>query len=183
MAADKLEPLHVRIGRLREQARVATPRVREEVGLEDAAIRVVAGLAGKSGAERREALGGVQVGNTVTAQGAAKTALTRDQKLAKTVSWAKDWTQDQRDQYIVSDKFEALSDRQQEIISEAFDQVEDRAYEDALGIQNIDYDAPTPDVDEIVGDDEDDDEAEANDLGDSDYEAMFEQAAWEAEQT
>jgi hypothetical protein len=146
------------IGALREQAReeqanASTP-AREQVGLEDATIRVAAGLAGKTGAERRQALSGVQVGNTVTARGAEKTRSTRAEKLTKAIAAFKDWTQDQRDEYIVSAKFEALSDRQQELLSEAFAQLEDRALEDKLGIESFDFDAESPDVDSIVGDED-----------------------------
>jgi hypothetical protein len=49
---------------LREQARAelaAEPAsIREQLGLEDSAIRVAVGLAGKTGAERRQAMNDVQ---------------------------------------------------------------------------------------------------------------------------
>jgi hypothetical protein len=163
--AQRAEPLHIRIGKLRDAARVeaaaAPAPVREQVGLEDASIRVAAGLTGKTGAERRQALSGVQVGNTVTARGAEKTRSTRAEKLTKAIAAFKDWTQDQRDEYIVSDKFEALSDRQQELLSEVFSQLEDRALEDKLGIENFDFDDEPPDVDSIVGDEDDDETDES----------------------
>ena len=63
----------------------------------------------------------------------------------------------------------------------AFSEVADREYSDSIGVENIDFDAPSPDVDDIIGDNEDDDEAD--DPGTANWEAMFEQAAWEAEQT
>src|SRR5439155_19651153 len=187
MASEKLEAarrsgsLTNAIGVLREEARAeaATVPVREQVDLVDAAIRVgqVASAAGTRGADRRSIFRELQAGKTVTKQGVGKTGLTREQKFAKTLAWAKALTEDQRAEFIVSEKFDALSDRQQELISEAFGQIEDRAYEDSIGIANVDLDAPTPDVDTIIGD-EDDGEA---DLGEADYEALFEAAQWEGE--
>jgi hypothetical protein len=75
----KLEPLHVRIGRLRDQARAETPKTgpaaaREELGPEDAAIRMaaVASTAGKKDAERRDIMRDLRPGVTVTAEGATE---------------------------------------------------------------------------------------------------------------
>jgi FixJ family two-component response regulator len=142
--------------------------------------RVASGLTGKSDVERRAVLRDVRTGSTVTSKGVAKTQLSRAEKLAKALALVKSWTQDQRDQYIVSEKFEALTDRQQELMSEAITEAEDREYEDSIGIENIDLDAETPTVDSIIGE-EDDTEDEVVD--DSDFDAMFEQATWEAEPT
>jgi hypothetical protein len=152
---------------------------REQLDVVDGAARLASHLAGQGtkGVDRRQAVNGVQPGTTVTARGAAKTQSSRAEKLGKAIAAFKDWTQDQRDEYIASDKFEALSDRQQELISEAFTQLEDRAYETSIGIENIDFDAETPTVDSIIGE-EDDTEDEVVD--DSDFDAMFEQAEWEA---
>lgn len=125
-------------------------------------------------------LSGVQVGTTVTAQGAAKTLLSRAEKLDKTLAWAKGLTEDQREAFIVSEKFDALTNRQQKLISEALGQIEDREYEDSIGVANYDLNGELPDVDAIVGDEEDD-ETEADGLGEADYEALFETAGWEAE--
>jgi hypothetical protein len=66
----KLEPLHVRIGRLRDQARAEVkktgPPAREQVGIEDAAIRVAAGpAASKRDAERRGIMRDLRPGTTV----------------------------------------------------------------------------------------------------------------------
>jgi hypothetical protein len=153
---------------------------REQVGLEDAALRVSAGLTGKSGSERRAVLRDVQVGKTVTTQGVAKTTLTREEKIARTKSWAKTLTEEQRTSYLMSDRFDSLTDRQQELIAEVFGDLEERAFEDSIGIQNIDLDAETPTVDEIVGDDEPDDEV-VDDNSDVEYEALFNEASWETE--
>jgi hypothetical protein len=111
-----------------------------------------------------------------------RTALTREQKLAKTSAWAQGLTQDQRDEYIVSEHFEGLTDRAQEIISEVFGRLEDRAYENSIGIENIDFDAPTPDVDSIIGDEPEDEVIEYHE-GNPNYDEHFDSAAWEAEQT
>ena len=171
------DELHIRIGRLRDAARAeasSTPAAaREQLGLEDATIRVAAGLAGKNGAERRQVMRDVQVGRTVTPNGrVAKTTLTREEKAARTLSWAKTLTEDQREQFLLSDRFEGLSDSQQEAISEAFAEASDREYSASIGIEDIDYEAPTPDLD--LGD-EDEDEAVDN----SDWEAALEQVEWE----
>jgi hypothetical protein len=177
--------LHVRIARLRDAARAevaAEPASqRKQLGLEDSAIQVATRLAGTHGADRRQAMKDVQVGRTVTAKGdVAKTRLTREEKAAWTLRWAKTLTEDQREQLILSERFEGLSDSQQEAISEAFAEVTDREYSDSIGIQEIDYDAETPDVDSIIGSlDEDADEAD-DDSG-SDFDAVFEQAEWQGE--
>jgi hypothetical protein len=177
------EELVRRIGKLRDEARAeavtaGTP-AREQVGLEDAAIRVAVGSVGKSDVERRAALREVRPGMTVTAQGgAAKTVRSREQQFDTALGWAKTLSPEQRERFIVGEKFDALTDWQQEILSKAFDQIEDRAYEDSIGVENIDFDIPTPDVDAIVGDeDESDDELDA--LGETDYEELFNQAGWE----
>jgi hypothetical protein len=178
--ADKPEELHIRIGKLRDVARTeladAGTTTREQVGLEDAAIRVASGLTGQSGVERRAVLRDVRPGSTVTSKGVAKTQLSRAEKKAKTLAWANGLNEDQREAFIVSEKFDKLSDRQQEMISEVFSEVADKAYSDSVGIADYDFDAETPDVDAIVGD-EDDTEDE---VADDDYEAMFNQAEWEA---
>jgi hypothetical protein len=172
------------IGALREEARTelanASTPVREEVGLEDATIRVAAGLAGTKGAERRQALSDVQVGKTVTAQGVAKTQLSRAEKIERVKAWAAPMSEDQREAFILSESFEKLSDRQQEIIAEVFSDISDKAYSDSIGIADVDFDAESPDVDSIIGD-EDEDEFDSNE--DTDYESQFNPAAWETEGT
>jgi hypothetical protein len=82
MAESKLEAarrkgdLAAAIGALREEARAEMANVgmpvREQVGLEDASIRVATGLAGKSDVERRAALRDLRPGSTVTPQGVEK---------------------------------------------------------------------------------------------------------------
>jgi hypothetical protein len=169
---------------MREEAgAAATPApVREQVGVEDAAIRVAAGLAGKTGAERRETLREVRPGATVSSKGVAKTLLSRQEKLDRVKAWGSTLTEEQRTSYLMSDEFDKLSDRQQEIIGIAFGDLEEQALEDSLGIQNLDLDTPTPTVDEIVGE-EDDGDAELDGLVDTDYEALFETTDWEGEQS
>jgi hypothetical protein len=139
-------------------------------------------MVGKSGAERRETLRDVAIGKTVTRNGVARTTLSREEKAARTLSWATSLTEDQREQFLLGERFEGLSDLQQEAISAAFAEATDREYSNSIGIQDVDYDASTPDVDSIVGSaDEDDDADGVVDDSDSDFETMFEQAAWEAE--
>lgn len=182
MAVEKPEPLHVRIGRLRDEARAETaktgPPAREQVDVMDGAIRVAAGLTGKSDVERRAAFREVRPGSTVTSKGIAKTQLSLAEKLAKAQAWAQGLTQEQRDEFVVSEKFEGLSDRQQEIIAEVFAQLEDRAYENSIGIENFDLNGESPDVDSIFGD-EDEDEFVDDFNEDTDYEPQFDTAAWE----
>jgi hypothetical protein len=113
----------------------------------------------------------------------AKTQLSRAEKMAKTIAWAESKTEEWREQFIVSDAFEALTDRQQERISEAFSEIADNAYSDSIGIADYDFDAETPDVDAIVGDEDDGEAIDAAGLGEDDYAAIFDDAGWEAEQT
>jgi hypothetical protein len=184
MATEKLEAarrtgsLTNVIGALREEARAdvnAGTSPREQVDVVDGAIRVAAHLSGqgKTGAERRQALSGVQVGTTVTAQGAAKTLLSRAEKIDRVKAWASSLTEEQRTEYMIGEKYGALSENAQDVIAEAFGQIEDRAYEDSIGVENFDLNGELPDVDAIVGDD---DEDEVVDDADDDYEALFEQA-------
>jgi hypothetical protein len=186
-AARRKGDLTAVIGAMREEAHTETATAgtpaREQVDVVDGAIRLAAHLTGqgKTGAERRQALSGVQVGRTVTAQGSTPIRRTRAEKLANTLTWANGLTEEQREAFIVSERFDALTDRQQEGISEAFGLIEDRAYEDSIGIANVDLDAELPDVDAIVGDEEDGD-AELDGLLDTDYESLFETAGWESEQ-
>jgi hypothetical protein len=161
---------------------------REEVDIVDGAIRLAAHLTeqGKTGAERRQALGEVKIGSTVTPTGTTKTTLSRAEKLAKTLAWAKSLSEDQRNEFMVSEKFEALTDRQQDAVAEAFGQIEERAYEDSIGIDNSVLDAPLIDIDSLPED-------ETEGVGDSfevqegedveSFDDIFEQSAWEAEAT
>jgi hypothetical protein len=122
------EPLHVRIGKLRDAARAETATTaqpaREQVDVMDGAIRVSAHMAGKQGAERRAALRDVQPGATITADGASKTRLTREQKLDKTKAWAEGLTPEARAEYSAGEKFARLSYSAQEKIEEAFDAID-----------------------------------------------------------
>jgi hypothetical protein len=174
------------IGAMREEAartetgNAGTP-AREQVDIVDGSLRLAAHLAGQGTKliDREQTMKGVQLGTTVTARGAAKTQSSRAEKLTKAIALVKGWTEEQRDQFMVSDKFEAMSDRQQELLSEAIAEVQDREYSDSIGIENIDLDAETPSVDSIMGE-EDDAEDE---VADDDYEALFQTAEWEAEAT
>jgi hypothetical protein len=122
------EELVTRIGRLRLEAELDSqePRApaREQLGVEDAAIRVAANMAGKSDVERRAAFREVQPGATITAAGASKTRLTRDEKLAKTKAWAETLDEEARAEYLAGDKFAAKSEHAQKLIEEAFDQLD-----------------------------------------------------------
>jgi hypothetical protein len=181
-AMSKPEELHVRLGRLRDEARGAGTATagREQLDVVDAAVRVSAGLAGKSDVERRAALREVQPGSTVTAKGnVEKTRLSRTEKEARTLAWAETLTPDQREKFIVSEEFDALTDRQAEGISAAFDRLAERELEDSLGVENIDLEN-VPDVDAIVGnEDEDSEPIDAAELDESDYEELFNQAGWD----
>ncbi len=143
------EELVRRIGALRVSAEIDSPEprapAREQLDVVDGAIRVAANLAGKSDIERRAALREVQPGVTITAEGASKTRLSRDEKLAKVQAWAEGLTEDQRETFIVSEKFEALTDRQQKRISEAFEAIDgtsDAGDEMDWNLQALDQDAP-----------------------------------------
>jgi hypothetical protein len=191
MATEKLEAarrtgsLTNVIGAMREeqgaQQGTATSG-REQLDIVDGAIRVAANLSatGTKGAERRQAISAVQPGSTVTSRGVEKTRLSRKEKLDKTVAWARTLTEDEREKFIVSEKFNSLTDRQAEGISEAFDQLAERELENSLGVENIDLNAELPDVDEIVGV-EDDGPIDVADLDEADFEALFEGATWESE--
>jgi hypothetical protein len=125
----------------------------EEVGLEDAAIRVAAGIAtGKKDAERRTIFRDLQPGVTVTAKGVARTQLSRAEKIARVKTWATSLTEEQRTEFLIGEKFNALPDGAAEIVSEIFATLEDREYEDSIGIDNSDLDAPLIDIDQLPED-------------------------------
>jgi hypothetical protein len=153
------------IGVLREESKAeaanAPAQTREQVGLEDASIRVAVGLAGKTGAERRETLREVRPGATVSSKGVAKTLLSRAEKLDRVKAWGSTLTEEQRTSYLMSDEFDKLTDRRQEIIATSFGDLEEQALEASLGIQNIDLDAEVPSVDDIIGEDEEDETDES----------------------
>jgi hypothetical protein len=159
------EELVTRIGRLRIEAELDSPEprapAREQLGVEDAAIRIAANMAGKSDVERRAALREVQPGATITAEGASKTRLTREEKLAKTKAWAETLDEEARAAYLVSDSFFAKSERAQQFIEEAFEAIDGAVNEDNAGtevdwaIQAIEQDAPYVTVDDEDEDTED----------------------------
>jgi hypothetical protein len=127
------EELVTRIGRLRIEHELDTPEpgapAREQLGVEDAAIRVAAGLTGKSDAERRAAFRAVQPGATVTAEGTSKTRRTREELLADTKAWAETLDEEARAEYLSGDKFAAKSEHAQKLIEEAFDQLDSSSNE------------------------------------------------------
>jgi hypothetical protein len=135
-------------------------------------------LAGKTGAERRETLRDVAIGKKVSRNGVEKTRLSREEKSARTLAWATSLTEDQREQFLLGERFEALSNLQQEAISVAVAEATDREYSASIGIEDVDYDAPTPDLDSIVGSA---DEDEGDEVADDDYDALFQNAEWESE--
>jgi hypothetical protein len=147
------------IGALRENARAETASaeepIREQVDIVDSAIqrdpcrrRTIRD--GTKGAERRAAISDVQVGETVTPQGVAKTVLTREQRLRKTVTWLKGLTPEQREQFILSEKFDNLTDRQQELISDAIAEVDNSEY--STPVADIDLEAEPIDIDSLPED-------------------------------
>jgi hypothetical protein len=156
---------------------------REQLDIVDGSIRLAAHLTaqGKTGAQRRQALRDVKVGSTVTSKGVAKTVPTRAEMIGRVKAWASTLTEEQRTAYIIGEKYGALNENAQDVIAEAFGLIEDREYEDSIGVANVDLDAALPDVDAIVGDDEDDGDAELDGLLDTDYEGLFEGATWESE--
>jgi hypothetical protein len=121
-------------------------------------------------------------GTTATATGVSKTLLTRAEKKARVREWADSMTEEARTEYMIGEQYASLSENAQDIIAEAFGEIEERAYEDSIGIENIDFDVPTPEVDDIVGDSEDTEDEAADDDYETDYETMFNQAEWEGEQ-
>jgi hypothetical protein len=153
------EELVTRIGRLRIEAELdsSEPRAsaREQLGVEDAAIRVAANMAGKSDVERRAAFREVHPGATITAEGASKTRRTHDEILADTKAWAKGLTEEQRTEFLIGEKFAAKSEGAQKIIEEAFDQLDSSSGEFAVG-DEVDWSLEALDQDE----DEDDTELE-----------------------
>jgi hypothetical protein len=187
MATEKLEAarrsgsLAAVIGVLREEEEVRTANAEEEPALEqvdvvDASIRLASQLSatGTRGADRRQAISAVQPGRTVTGRGVARTVVSREQKLARAVAWVKTLTPAQRAEFMSSEGqgFDKLSAQQQEIISDAIVQVENQEY--STPIADFDFDAGTPDVDEIVGEEEDDagDSFEALESFDDSFEAV-----------
>jgi hypothetical protein len=149
------------IGALREDARTeaanASPPAREQVDIVDGSLRLANHLAGQGtkGAERRQAMNSVQPGTTVTARGAAKTLLTREQKLDRVKTWATTLTEEQRTEYLIGEQYGALSENAQDVIAEAFGEIEDKAYSDSIGIADYDFDQETVDVDALEDDETD----------------------------
>jgi hypothetical protein len=109
---------------------------------------------------------------------AAAQKLTRQEKLDKTLAWANGLTADQREAFIVSDKFETLTDRQQEGISEAFGQADEQEAS-ATDLTEYDFDAEPVDVEALTADDDDESDAELDGLGETDYDELFNQTGWE----
>jgi len=133
----------------------------------DGTIALAAHLSsqGIKGVERRQAIGSVKVGTTVTEEGAARTLLSRAEKVSKALGWGESLTEDQRHEFISSEEFDALTDRQQEIIAGAFGQIDSKAYDDSIGIADDDFNWETSsDIDQLP-----EDETEA--VGDS-FEVM-----------
>jgi hypothetical protein len=161
MKMNRTEQLHERIGRLRDEARGAgnastATSGREQVDVVDGAIRLAAHLTeqGKTGAERWQVLSGVQVGSTVTPNRVAKTVLSPQEKLDKTLAWARGLTEDQRNEFMASEKFDALTDRQAELVGEAFGQLDSEAYDASVGISSDDFncDASSVDINQLPED-------------------------------
>jgi hypothetical protein len=147
------------IGALRKDARTeaanaGTP-AREQVGLEDAAIRVAAGLTGKSDVERRAALREVRPGSTVTSKGVAKTLLSRAEKIDRVKAWASALTEEQRTEYMIGEKYAALSENAQDVIGEAFGELENDEYSTPVDVSSYDFEAKTVDVDSLPDEGED----------------------------
>jgi hypothetical protein len=186
---DKPEELHIRIGKLREAARVEgttepTP-VRPSKDLVDAAIATTAQLAaaGTKGAERRQAIGAVQVGSMMTEKGAEPRRLTRAEKVAKAEAWGSTLDEEARTAFIISEKFNELSDSAQEAISTAWANLDEKEAADEVGAMfdleaAASVDTASVDIDELTAADDAEDE-----VTDDDYEAMFNQAEWESEAT
>jgi hypothetical protein len=131
------EELVRHIGRLRIEHELDSsgPRTpaREKLGVEDAAIRVAATMAGKPDVERRAALREVKPGATVSAEGVSKTRRTRDELLADTKAWAETLDEEARAEYLAGDKFAAKSEHAQKLIEEAFDQLDGSSDQFAAG--------------------------------------------------
>jgi hypothetical protein len=158
MAMNRPEQLHERIGRLRDAARVESTDApvsgRPQMNEIDGTIALAAHLSsqGIKGVERRQAMKDVRPGMTVTGRGAEKTRSTRAEKIARAQAWGATLTEEQRDEYVQGEKFDALSDRQQELISEAFSEIADKAYSDSIGIADYDFDQPSVDIDQLPED-------------------------------
>jgi hypothetical protein len=144
---------------MREEARAelanASTPAREQVGLEDAAIRVAAGLTGKSDVERRTALREVRPGSTVTSKGVAKTLLSRAEKIARVKTWAASMTEEARTEYMIGEKYAALSENAQDVIAEAFGELENDEYSTPFNVSSYDFEAETVDVDSLPDEGED----------------------------
>jgi hypothetical protein len=98
-------------------------------------------------------MGAVQVGKTVTAQGVAKTLLSRAEKIARVKAWGASMPEKARTEYMLGEKFDSLSDRQQELISEAFTELENDEYSTPTSIASDDFiwKASSIDIDQLVG--------------------------------
>jgi hypothetical protein len=153
----KPEPLHVRIGRLREEARTTeadTASGREELNEVDGAIRLASHLAAtgtKKGPERRGAMRDLRPGVTVGAEGVVKTQLTRAEKLVKVVALVKGWSEEQREQFMLGEKYAAMSENAQDVFADAIAQVDNSEFS-TTDIANIDLEAEPVDIDSLPED-------------------------------
>jgi len=179
------EELVKRIGRLRAEAGAentdAPASGRPQMNEVDATIVLAAHLSsqGIKGMERGQAIGSVKIGTTVSAAGVAKTTLSRAEKMSRALAWAEGLTEDQRQEFMSSDRFEALTDRQQEVISQAIVEADSKAYDDSIGIASddfnweasVDIDQLPKDETESVGDSFDvieDEDVQSFDIDDAD---------------
>jgi len=121
----------------------------EQVGLEDAAIRVAAGIAigEKDAAKRRSIFRDLQPGMTVTSKGVAKTQLSRAEKIDHVKAWASSLTEEQRTEYMIGEKYAALSENAQDVIAEAFGELENDEYSTPVDVSSYDFEAEPVDVD------------------------------------
>jgi hypothetical protein len=165
------------ISALRDEARTETANartpVRGEVDLFDAAVHVAAGMAGKPEAERFQALRNVQVGKTLTGAAHGRVTgkesvtarrATRQEKIDRVKAWATTLTEEQRTEYMIGEKYGALSENAQDVIAEAFSQIEDNelVLEDTVGEPfdpaTYNFEAELVDPDQLA--DEDDGETD-----------------------
>jgi hypothetical protein len=172
------------IGAMREEQNAQTTAAsdREQVDIVDGSIRLAAHLTGqgKTGAERRQALGDVQIGKTVTPKGVAKTLLSRAEKIDRVKAWASTMTEEQRTEYMIGEKYGALGENAQDVIAEAFGQLDEQEA-NATDLGGYDFSTELVDVEALTADETEDEVVDDGDV--ESYEALFEQAGWEGEQS
>jgi hypothetical protein len=130
-----VEELARRIGKRRVEAEMEAPeaKTRESLDPIDAIVMISAAMSGKSRQEKAAAYRDLVPGGRVTIEDGRVSVgpqekQTRSDKAARWREWAEKLTPEARGDYLNSDKYMGLSERQQEFVAQAFSEIEEAEY-------------------------------------------------------